>query len=255
MTMKTVEKRLEDEQKFHNEIFESDKRTQEISRFYAINDAIHNVYEEVIFDYPQGKTYLEYGCGMAKGGRLTRLAREGAVGHGIDISDYAIDFLNKEAEEEGLDIDYQVMNAEAMTFPDNYFDLIYGTGILHHLDLDKAFGSIADKLKDEGKAVFIEPLGHNPFINGFRNKTPDIRTEDEHPLLMRDFKLARNYFNRVEVRYFYLSTLIVPLLFKKNPPNFLITFFNGVDRILFNVLPFLRKHAWQVVVQFAEPKK
>ncbi len=145
------------------------------------------------------------------------------------------------------------MNAEAMTFQDNYFDVIYGTGILHHLELNKAFESIAKKLKKEGTAIFIEPLGHNPLINGFRNKTPDIRTDDEHPLLMPDFKLAKNYFNKVDIQYFYLTTLGVPLLFKKNQPKFLINFFNGLDNVLFTLMPFLRKQAWQVVVKLSDP--
>lgn len=251
--MKTVEKRLEDEQKFHNEIFESDKRSSEVGRFYAINDAIHDAYENFIFNAPEDKVFLEYGCGMAKGGRSVRLAKRGATVHGIDISDYAIEFLSKEAEEEKLDIDYQVMNAEDMTFADDYFDVIYGTGILHHLDLNKSFSNIAQKLKDNGTAIFIEPLGHNPLINGFRDKTPDIRTEDEHPLLMPDFKLAKKYFNKVDVQYFYLTTLGVPILFKKKQPKFLINFCNGLDKVIFTLLPFMKKHAWQVVVKFSSP--
>ena len=253
METKTVEKRLADEQEFHNQIFETDLRSKEVGRFYAINGLIHKAYDSFIFKSPRDKVFLEYGCGMAKGGRLTRLVKLGGEAHGIDISDYAIDFLNKEAKEEGLSIDYQVMNAEAMTFNDNSFDLIYGTGILHHLDLDKAYESIAKKLKKEGTAIFIEPLGHNPLINGFRNKTPDIRTDDEHPLLMPDFKLAKKYFNRVDIQYFYLTTLAVPIIFKQKQPNFLINFFNGVDKVLFAVFPFLRKQAWQVIVKFSEP--
>jgi len=251
--MKTVEKRLEDEQKFHNEIFETDKRTNEVRQFYAINDKIHNVYEDFIFEDPKDKVFLEYGCGMAKGGRSVRLAKQGAKVHGIDISDYAIEFLRKEAEEEGLDIDYQVMNAEDMTFEDDYFDIIYGTGILHHLDLKSSFGNIAQKLRKDGTAIFIEPLGHNPIINGFRDKTPDIRTDDEHPLLMPDFKLAKNYFKKVDVQYFYLTTLGVPIIFKKKQPKFLINFCNAIDKGIFALLPFMRKHAWQVVVKFSEP--
>lgn len=250
---KTIEQRLEDEQKFHNEIFESDKRSSEVGRFYSINDAIHNAYEGYIFNSPQDKVYLEYGCGMAKGGRSVRLAKQGAKVHGIDISDYAIEFLSKEAEEENLEIDYQVMDAENMSFQDNYFDIIYGTGILHHLDLDRSFSNIAQKLKDDGTAIFIEPLGHNPLINGFRNKTPDIRTDDEHPLLMPDFKLAEKYFNKVDIQYFYLSTLAVPLIFKKKQPKFLINLCNSLDKVIFSIMPHMRKHAWQVVVKFSSP--
>jgi SAM-dependent methyltransferase len=251
---KTIEQRLEDEQKFHNEIFETDQRTEKVGRFYAINDAIHAAYEGFIFDNPKDKVFLEYGCGMAKGGRSVRLAKRGAKVHGIDISDYAIEFLSKEAQEEGLEIDYQVMNAEDMTFDDDYFDVIYGTGILHHLNLDNSYGNLAQKLKQEGTAIFIEPLGHNPLINGFRNKTPDIRTDDEHPLLMRDFKLAKRYFKKVDVQYFYLTTLAVPILFKKNQPKFLIKFCNAIDKAIFFIMPFMRKHAWQVVVKFSAPK-
>lgn len=252
--MKTVEKRLEDEQKFHNEIFESNKRTSEVGQLYTINEAINNAYEGFIFESPKNKVYLEYGCGMAKGGRLTKLVKQGAKTHGIDISDYAIEFLKQEAKEEGLDIDYQIMNAEDMTFQDSYFDVIYGTGILHHLDLEKSFESFGKKLKKDGTAIFIEPLGHNPLINRFRDKTPEIRTEDEHPLLMQDFKFAKKYFKNVDIEYFYLTTLGVPMLFKKSQPRFLINFFNGVDRILFALFPFIRKHAWQVIVKFSDPK-
>lgn len=252
--MKTVEKRLEDEQKFHNEIFESNKRTEEVGRFYAITDKIHRDYEAEIFDHPNGKVVLEYGCGMAKGNRVVRLAKQGADVHGIDISDYAINHLSEEAKTQGLSIDYRVMNAEEMTYPDDMFDTIYGSGILHHLDLDKAYSSIADKLKPTGKAVFIEPLGHNPLINGFRNKTPDIRTEDEHPLMKDDFKLATTYFRKIDIKYYYLSTLAAPLIFGKKPPKSLVSFFDGVDKLIFSVLPFMRKYAWQVLVVFSEPR-
>lgn len=252
--MKTVEQRLEDEKKFHNEVFETDKRHGEVGRFYAINGSVHKVYDQFIYNEPQSKVYLEYGCGMDKDNRSTKLARKGAKVHGIDISDYAIDHLTKEAQKENLDIDYQVMNAEDMTYPDNYFDVIYGTGILHHLDLEKSYNSISKKLKEDGTAIFIEPLGHNPLINGFRNKTPDIRTDDEHPLLVPDFKLAKAYFKEVDMQYFYLTTLGVPLLFKKNPPKSLINFCNTIDKGIFTLLPFMRKYAWQVVVKFSNPK-
>ena len=255
MSHKTLEERLKDEQEFHNDIFESEIRSKEVGRFYLINDAIHEGYENYIFDTPKDRVYLEYGCGMGKGNRLMRLAEKGAQVYGIDISDYAIEQLSEEAQAKSIPIGYYVMNAEEMTFEDNTFDVIFGTGILHHLDLDKAYHSIASKLKNGGVAVFIEPLGHNPLINGFRNRTPDIRTEDEHPLLMKDFKSAGKYFGKVDIKYYYLTTLAVPLLFRKNPPGFLIQFCNGVDKAIFTLLPFMRKYAWQVLIKFSQPKE
>lgn len=38
---------------------------------------------------------------------------------------------------------------------------------------------------------FSEPLGHNPIINWYRNRTPEMRTEDEHPLLIKDIEFAK----------------------------------------------------------------
>ncbi|AXT61826.1 class I SAM-dependent methyltransferase [Aquimarina sp. AD10] len=253
METKTVEKRLEDEQKFHNEIFENETR-KSVGKFYSINKNIHKTYENLIFKNPKEKVFLEYGCGMAEGNRLVKLAKKGAVAHGIDISDFAINHLSQEAKKEGLDIDYKVMNAEEMTFEDNRFDIIYGAGILHHLDLEKSYQSISKKLKKSGEAIFIEPLGHNYLINNFRNKTPDIRTEDEHPLMMEDFKLAKKYFGKVKIQHFFLSTLALPILFKSKSPKFLIDFFDGFDKVIFTVLPFLKKYSWQVVVRFSDPK-
>jgi SAM-dependent methyltransferase len=147
------------------------------------------------------------------------------------------------------------MNAEEITFKNNSFDLIYGSGILHHLDLDKCFQGIASKLKENGKAIFIEPLGHNYFINRYRNKTPDLRTPDEHPLLMNDFKKARKYFRSVNLKFYFLTILALPVVFKNNVSPWMMKSFNAIDRMLFTILPQLRKYAWQVLVVFENPKK
>jgi SAM-dependent methyltransferase len=134
------------------------------------------------------------------------------------------------------------MNAEALDFPSESFDLVFGSGVLHHLNLESAYSGIARVLRPGGKAVFIEPLGHNPIINWFRNRTPDMRTPDEHPLLMRDIKLAKQFFD-IEIKYFSLCSiaakwckpLLVPL--------------ETLDRQLFSWIPSIRKHAWLCVIQ------
>ena len=63
-----------------------------------------------------------------------------------------------------------------------------------------------------GWAAFVEPLGHNPLINAYRRRTPEMRTPDEHPLRVEDFVMAGDRFELVEVDYFNLLTLAsVPL--------------------------------------------
>ena len=42
-----------------------------------------------------------------------------------------------------------------MSFADNSFDLICGTGILHHLDIHAAFHEISRTLRPDGIAVFV----------------------------------------------------------------------------------------------------
>jgi ubiquinone/menaquinone biosynthesis C-methylase UbiE len=251
MKAKTDEQRIVDEKNFHDDIFSSNAR-KKVGKFYSINGAIETAYELEIFNQIKGKAFLEYGCGM--GSKLLELDKEGALTFGIDISDFAIKELSEKAKQNGSNTVYQVMNAEELTFEDKTFDVIYGSGILHHLSLEKSFKTLSDKLKSNGKAIFIEPLGHNPLINGFRNRTPDIRTEDEHPLLVQDFELARKYFDKVSIQYFYLSTLSLPLLFGQRSPAILVSIFNTIDKAIFALLPPLRRHAWQILLKLESPK-
>jgi SAM-dependent methyltransferase len=100
------------------------------------------------------------------------------------------------AEKEGVAdrITILEMNAEALEFPDETFDIVFGHSILHHLDLEAARVGIYRVLKRGGKGIFLEPLGHNVFINIFRKITPHRRTPTEKPLLMEDILFLLNLF-------------------------------------------------------------
>lgn len=121
---------------------------------------------------------------------------------GIDISDVAITESRLRADREQVKgVDFLVMDAEALEFDDSTFDLVCGLGILHHLDLRRAYAELARTLKPDGSGIFVECLAHNPPINLYRRATPQIRTEDEHPLLMGDLELAKQYFGTVQARF------------------------------------------------------
>jgi len=148
-----------------------------------------------------------------------------------------------------------VMDAESTTFHDSSFDLICGSSILHHLNVTKAYDEIRRILKPDGRAVFLEPLGHNPLINLYRKRTPALRSPDEHPLLLKDLQAAGDFFSSLMINYFHLFSLLgVPLrnVFVFHP---LMHFLEAVDRTGFSVLPFLRKYAWTTVFVLALPKK
>jgi ubiquinone/menaquinone biosynthesis C-methylase UbiE len=180
--------RLQSEKEFHNEAFSQNTRAA-AKKYYKSASISKEKYRELLFENVKGKRVLEYGCGP--GSAAFDLASRGAKVTAIDISDVAIEQASEEAEKEKLDIEFHVMDAENLEFEANYFDLICGSGILHHLDLDSSYKEINRTLKKNGKAVFFEPLGHNPIINLYRKLTPAMRTDDEHPLLMRDLELAR----------------------------------------------------------------
>src|SRR3546814_13720576 len=92
------------------------------------------------------------------------------------------------------------MNAEAMDFPDDSFDLVFGSGIIHHLDIDRAFAEIARVLRPGGRAVFVEPPGLNPAIEIYRRLTPGAPPPAAHPLpphhLRRFHAAFRNHTRR-----------------------------------------------------------
>jgi SAM-dependent methyltransferase len=225
-----------------------------LSPYYSVVGASRVLYEDLLRARGAGQDVLEYGCGP--GSYAFFLAELGASVVGIDISTTAIEQARAAARERGAEgVEFRQLNAESLDLPDDSFDLVCGTGILHHLDLDRAYAEIVRTLRPGGSAVFIEPLGHNPLINRFRKKTPSLRTEDEHPLRAGDFDLARRYFQEVDWRAFHLLALAaIPL---RRLPAFgtIVRGLDAADRLLFRLVPPLEKHAWQAVLVFAGPRK
>lgn len=243
--------RYQREAQFHDAVFTDDTR-QSTGKFYAVTGSSKAFYRNYIVQHCRGRRVLEYGCGPFSHSPL--LAREGADVVGIDISSAAIRQYRDWARSKNVPaIHSLVMNAEQLAFRDATFDLICGTGILHHLDLQKSYQELARMLAPGGSAVFIEPLGHNPLINLYRRLTPSMRTPDEHPLLMSDLTMARKYFRTLEVFHFHLSSLAVFPFRSFSWFGALVRKMDGLDRSLFRALPVLKKHSWAVVMILKDP--
>jgi len=108
-----------------------------------------------------GKRALELGCGT--GVFLEKVARSGATLHGIDLSE---DLLAK-ARARLAALPNVVLdrgNAEALPYPDSHFDAVYGSSVLHHLDLAAALAAAHRVLRPGGRVVFAEPNILNPQI-------------------------------------------------------------------------------------------
>ena len=244
--------RINNEKRFHNKAFAENTRDT-TSKFYAITQRSRNYYLDFLKSKSTCKKTLEYGCGP--GSSAFFLANNGATVTGIDISEHAISTATEAAKKEGLKVDFKVMNAENLKFDKDSYQLACGSGIIHHLDIQKAYSELARVLTPDGAAIFLEPLGHNPLINWYRKRTPHLRTPDEHPLIISDLINARQFFQEVEFNFFHLTSLVtVPFrdfyYFTK-----LLKMFDKIDSTMFKLFPFSRKYAWAVIITLQNPRK
>lgn len=253
--MKTFEvhARSAREAEFHDGLLAGNVR-QAADKYYSVTQKSRQFFQHLLEFHGRGKVVLEYGCGLS--GFWYALAGKASSITGIDISSVAIERANEEMRRLRLkEARFLTMNAEEMEFADSTFDLIFGLGILHHLDLERSFRELSKTLKPDGTAIFMEPLGHNPLINLYRRFTPEMRTVDEHPLLMKDLELAESYFGMVEVHFFHFFSLLALPLRRRRSFSTALEFLDKLDAYLFRACRPAARYAWIVVLVLSKPKK
>lgn len=108
-----------------------------------------------------GRRALELGCGT--GVFLERVAPCGAEIRGIDLSEDLLERARvRLARFANVALDRG--NAEELPYPDGLFDAVYGSSVLHHLDLEAALRAAFRVLKPGGRLVFAEPNILNPQV-------------------------------------------------------------------------------------------
>jgi SAM-dependent methyltransferase len=251
-------RRLDNEARFQDERMKSAQRGERElrDRFYFINQQAYDEYVRLLSGLA-GKRVVVVG---SSDGGVTPLGRQQAYVEGIDISPVAIAELQKAIEKERLSqyASARVMNAEALAYADRSIDVISCSGVLHHLNTERALQSWSRCLKSDGRVILFEPLALHPVAAVFRWLTPKLRTPDEHPLRGRDFALMRHYFSVVEPRFFGLTTVVcagVALLpGGTRVAEKMLGSLEALDAWLLATLPFLRQFCWLTVVQLRAPK-
>jgi SAM-dependent methyltransferase len=167
---------------------------------------------------------------------------------GIDVSEAEIEQARERALANGVadKCRFLVADAHDMEFPDDSFDVIVGDSILHHLELRKALLEIRRVLRPGGRAVFLEPLWHNPLLRLGRALTPSARTPDEHPLTVDDWALCAEIFpgfEHEERELFTIPLMPLNLLLPKSLQKRLARRVWAFDDRMLARFPSLRKHA------------
>lgn len=217
------------------------------------------------------KKVLDLGCGA--GEASVYLAGKGAEVFSVDLSQEMLAKTQELARRHGVGVKAAVMPAETLGFDSNFFDCIYGSSILHHADLRLALQEAARVLKEDGRAVFIEPLGYNPVINIYRHIARDVRTPMETSFKLKDFECARDYFEHVSFEFCWLTSLNIFLymyLVERIDPvkdrywkrvirehkryQKMFCRFNRFDRGILKALPFLKYMCWTVVIKLSGRK-
>ena len=248
-----MDKRKQQEASFHNTIRSDNVSEHLISnrKFYSIARKNNEFVNNYLTENCLGKRVLDYCCG--NGETTIYLAKRGAEAIGIDISDTSISNAKKSIHKNAS---FFVMDAENLNFEDNYFDIIVCNGVLHHLDINKAYMELSRVLKPDGIVICDEPLAYNPIFQLYRKLTPHLRTdwEAEHILTKESINLASRYFGKKEERFYHLATLLaVP--FRGLPGfNILLKFLERVDSLLLKI-PFVKWMSWQVVFTLSKPNK
>ena len=109
----------------------------------------------------RGVRALELGCGT--GVFLDRVAGSGAQLHGIDLSTHLLE--KARARLLGRpNVALDCGNAEQMPFPHAAYDVVYGSSVLHHLNLEVSLREVLRVLRPGGRIVFTEPNILNPQV-------------------------------------------------------------------------------------------
>lgn len=236
--------RIEREAQFHDHRFADDSEREATGKFYRAAPDGQMAYKARVRVLGKARV-LEYGCGT--GSEAFDLALSGAEVTAIDISTTAISIATKRAKGLGLEIEMHEMNAERLDFAPDSFDLVCGSGILHHLETDVAAQQIERVVAPGGRAVFLEPMGYNPAINWYRDRTPGMRTPDEHPLLRGDLACYESVCRSINVEYFGLAALGASPVLDRPGGEALAASFRLLDRVLLQV-PGVRLLAWMAVI-------
>ena len=154
----------------------------------------------------KGKRLLDVGAGL--GESSVYFALQGAEVTTTDISPGMVETALKLGEKFGVKMQGRVSTGEELNAEPGTYDFVYIANLVHHIhDRRALWKQVHAALKPGGQFFSIDPIAYNPVINQYRRMATEVRTEDEMPLTRADVALVKEFFPRVETRFFWMSAL------------------------------------------------
>jgi ubiquinone/menaquinone biosynthesis C-methylase UbiE len=106
-----------------------------------------------------GESVLDIGCGTGTLAIAAKRVVGSGVVHGIDASPEMIARARRKAKRSGMDVVFEMAQAQSLPFPDARFDLVLSTVMLHHLPRAARAEAVRDArrvLKPGGRLLAVD---------------------------------------------------------------------------------------------------
>jgi len=188
---------------------------------------------------------LEIGCGT---GLFTRKVHDFTNANitAIDISEELLEIAKSKSNV----AKYIIGDAMNLSFDDNSFDVVFGSSVLHHLEMERAMNEIFRVLKPGGRIIFAEPNMVNPQILIQKN-IPFIKrmlgdSPDETAIIRWKFAKLMETLGYKEVNitpYDFLHPIV---------PKILIGFVSAIGKVV-EKIPLIKEIAGSVIIFGRKP--
>lgn len=256
----SLDPRKQEEAQFHD-LDRLDHKDEAIEsspnrKFYEAAIPVDRYVESWMAQHLSGSTFLDYACG--NGAQSVKAIRCGAsLVVGIDISEVSVRNASERAKAAGFGdrAFFLQRDCEDTKLPSNAFDACLCSGMLHHLELTRAFPELHRVMAPGGRILGVEALAYNPVINWYRANTPQLRTdwESRHILSLKSLDIAKAWFRVENVRYFLMAAPLAAFL----PQGWLrrtgLRVGHAIDSLVTR-LPLLRLWSWQFSFELVRPK-